>query len=259
MSTVVVLSLTSSGHINPSLPLVAELIARGEHVIYFGIEQYRAIIEGSGAEYRSYSHPDYLKPKVHGGEFFGVMAHFAKASKVNLPALIDELREIAPDYLLLDSMCIWGNIAQQVLDIPAVTFSSVFMMAEKMSCESLMDMAYLPRPKEVVYSGLKSLYEYFEIAQDLDKTYNCKSPGLVEAFTNPQPLNIVFTSYFFHPKNTLFSTERYKFVGPSLAKRTEKHEFPLEKIDRKSTIFISLGTINNDHTDFYKQCFEAFA
>jgi MGT family glycosyltransferase len=258
MSTVVVLSLTSSGHINPTLPLISELVRRGEQVTFYGIEQFRAIIENTGAEYKSYSHPEYLIPKTHQGEFFSVMAHFAKATQVNLPALLRELKQAPPDYILLDAMCIWGNLIQQILNVPAITFATTFVIPKQMPVEKLLDMVYLPRPKSVIYNGLKSLYEYFEIARKLDQDYGCKCPGLIEAFTSPQDLNLVYTAKEFHPQAEMFNSENYKFVGPSIAPRSEKFSFPFAKIDKQTTIYISLGTINNDHVDFYKQCFAAF-
>lgn len=258
MSTVVVLNLTSSGHINPTLPLIAELVSRGERVIYYAIEQYRSIIEATGAEYRSYSHPEYLVPKAHQGEFFGSMAHFAKASQVNLPALLHELEQSPPDYILLDSMCIWGNLVQQIMKLPAITFSSIFIMHPTMKVEDILDMVYSPRPKEVVFKGLQSMYRYFEISQEINEQYHCKIPGLIEAFSNPQDLNILFTSRKFHPFSEMYDASVYKFVGPSIAPRPGIIPFPFEQLKPGVTIYISLGTIVNDAVEFYKHCYQAF-
>lgn len=258
MSTVVVLNLTSSGHINPTLPLVSELVKRGEKVIYYAIEAYRSIIEDTGAEYRSYSHPKYLEPKAHQGELFGSMTHFAKATQVNLPALLKELKQCLPDYILLDSMCIWGNLVQQILGLPTITFSSIFVMHPKMNVDDVLEMVYSPRPKEAIFKGLQSLYSYFEITREIDREYGCKSPGLIEAFSNAQNLNILFTSKSFHPFPALFDDEAYKFVGPSISPRSKTVSFPFEQLKTKKTIYISFGTIVNDAVEFYKECYQAF-
>lgn len=258
MSTVVVLNLTSSGHINPTLPLTTELISRGERVIYYAIEQYRSIIEATGAEYRCYSHPDYLAPKAHQGEFFGSMAHFAKAAQVNLPALLNDLEQSPPDYILLDSMCIWGNLVQQIIKLPAITFSSIFIMHPTMKVEDILEMVYAPRPKEVVFKGLQSMYRYFEISQEINQQYHCKLPGLIEAFSNPQDLNILFTSREFHPLSEMYDANVYKFIGPSISPRPETIPFPFERLQSGITLYISLGTIINDAVEFYKDCFLAF-
>lgn len=258
MSKVVVLNLTSSGHINPTLPLITELISRGERVIYYAIEQYRSIIESTGAQYQSYSHPEYLVPKAHQGEFFGSMAHFAKAAQVNLPALLKELKQDPPDYILLDSMCIWGNLVQQITKLPAITFSSIFIMHPTMKVDDILEMVYSPRPKEVVFKGLQSMYRYFEISQEINQQYNCKIPGLIEAFSNPQHLNILFTSRKFHPFSEMYDAKTYKFVGQSISPRFETISFPFEQLKSGITIYISLGTIVNDAVEFYKDCYQAF-
>lgn len=259
MATGIVFNLNSFGHVNPSLPLITELVRRGERIIYYGLEQNKKIIEATGAQYRPYEHPELLTPKTHQGEFFGVMAHNAEAAQSILPSLLVDIKELTPDYILLDSMCLWGNLVQQITGLSAITFSSIFMMPKSMAPETLMDMAYGERPKDVLFAGLKNLYRYFTTAQKIDNQYGCVSPGLVGAFTNVQDVNIIFTSKVFHPMNQHYDESIYKFVGPSIAPRVNDIAFPLDLIDAKNTIYISLGTINNDHIDFYKKCYEAFS
>ena len=41
MAKVIVFNVPASGHVNPSLPVVAELVRRGENVIYYLTEAYR--------------------------------------------------------------------------------------------------------------------------------------------------------------------------------------------------------------------------
>lgn len=43
------------GHVNPSLPLVAELTRRGHRITYFITEAYRAKVEAAGANVQLYS------------------------------------------------------------------------------------------------------------------------------------------------------------------------------------------------------------
>ena len=258
MSTVAVLNLTSSGKINPTLPLVAELVRRGEDVIYYSIERNRAAIEATGAEYRSYSHPQSMIPKAHQGALFGVMAYLAKAAEANMPALLQELQANPPDYLLLDSMSIWGNLIQQVLNIPAVTFSSTFLMPPTLPAQMILNMTYQNLPKAVMLHGLQGLHSYFETAQRLDRDYGTQSPNVVESFSNRQGLNLIFTSREFQPGSPMFKKEIYKFIGPSITKRAESVEFPFDQLGSKPILYISLGTINNQNADFYKDCYTAF-
>ena len=40
MAKVLFFNLPAHGHVNPTLPLVAELVHRGEHVIYYSSEAF---------------------------------------------------------------------------------------------------------------------------------------------------------------------------------------------------------------------------
>lgn len=54
MAKALFLSLPLSGHINPSLPLVQELVTRGAEVVYYATDAFAPAIERTGAKYRAY-------------------------------------------------------------------------------------------------------------------------------------------------------------------------------------------------------------
>jgi UDP:flavonoid glycosyltransferase YjiC (YdhE family) len=54
MATLLFFSQPYQGHTNPTLPLVTELIRRGEKVIHYSLEHFQAAIEQTGAMFRSY-------------------------------------------------------------------------------------------------------------------------------------------------------------------------------------------------------------
>ena len=68
---------------------------------------------------------------------------------------------------------------------------------------------------------------------------------------------MVFTSKMFQPKGDSFD-DTFLFVGPSIANREEKLDFPLDNTGEKPLIYISMGTINNKCDTFYNHCIEAF-
>ena len=47
-------SLPLHGHINPTLPLVRELVERGDRIVYYSTPAFAAKIEQAGAQYRPY-------------------------------------------------------------------------------------------------------------------------------------------------------------------------------------------------------------
>ena len=54
MARALFLSLPLHGHVNPSLPLVRELVDRGDAVTYYAAEAFASRIEQAGAKYRGY-------------------------------------------------------------------------------------------------------------------------------------------------------------------------------------------------------------
>lgn len=260
MSTAVVLCYPTHGHIAPKLAVVEELARRGERVIYYSAERSRANIEQTGAEFRAYAygHNDFdPNPPTEG--LFSDMERLLKLSEAMLPGLLQEVRDLQPDYLLLDSKSVWGNLASQILALPAVTLSVVFALHEKLvNAEYLVPRLYGGASLEVLQRALVHLHNYFEVAQRVDRRYGTHCPNLVEFLGNPQPLNIIFTSQLFQLGGEHFD-ERYQFVGPSLTKRPAITDFPFAQLNGDPLIYISLGTVFNELPDFYRACFAAFA
>src|SRR5206468_12114593 len=54
MSKIVFIEMPASGHVNPTLPVVQELVRRGEHVTYYATEEFRSQIEQTGATFQPY-------------------------------------------------------------------------------------------------------------------------------------------------------------------------------------------------------------
>ena len=52
MSKIVVFNVPAHGHVNPTLPVVRELVSRGEQVAYYLTEEFEPQIRHTGAEFR---------------------------------------------------------------------------------------------------------------------------------------------------------------------------------------------------------------
>ena len=53
MAKVLFLSLPLHGHVNPTLPLVRELVDRGDEIVYYATDAFAAQIEQTRARYRA--------------------------------------------------------------------------------------------------------------------------------------------------------------------------------------------------------------
>ncbi len=54
MSKYIFLNVPAHGHVNPTLAVAQELVRRGEQVIYYLTEEFRAAVEATGATFRPY-------------------------------------------------------------------------------------------------------------------------------------------------------------------------------------------------------------
>ncbi len=132
MATVCVLGHPAPGHVNPNLPLMAELCRRGERVVYFATEPFRAKVERTGAEFRSYSDHALFERNLGAGGMLGGMAGLMETTERILPALLEEFRAARPDYLLVEAHAVWGNLLAQIEGLPTATLCSMFAMNESL-------------------------------------------------------------------------------------------------------------------------------
>ena len=259
MARAVVLAYPTHGHLAPILPVAGELARRGEDVVFYGTGRSRARIEDSGARYLGYprGHDDF-NPTPPTSGLFSDMARLAALTEDMLPHLLDEVRALAPAYLLIDTKSLWGRLVGQILGIPAVTLSVVFAIREGViGVPQLTGFLYSGAPAESLLGGLLGLGEYFETARRLTRRYGTEAPGVVAYLGNPQPLNIVFTSREFQPGSQSFGDE-FVFVGPCIpAKRDTAAEFPFDRLDGRPLVYVSLGTTFHDAPAFYRACFAA--
>src|SRR3712207_4800410 len=104
MSKPIFFSVPTHGHVMPSLPVTAELVRRGEDVIYYLTDEYRHSVEATGATYRAYDHyPSGLLEDV-GGNPFVLAERMVDACRAMLPGLLDVVRAEKPDYIMHDAM-----------------------------------------------------------------------------------------------------------------------------------------------------------
>jgi MGT family glycosyltransferase len=202
-----------------------------------------------------------FEPPAHTGGLYSVMAFLMDITEQVLPDLLQRLDQERPDYLLIDSMCVWGRLAQQVTGLPAVSLGSVFVPDDAhVSMEEMVAQAYGRAPREVLLAGIDALNTYLRVSQRVDQRHRTRSPNIVEFFANRQPLNVIFTSRYFHLAGDAYD-DTYLFVGPSMAPRARAGETG-GIIDGIRTdvplIYVSLGTIFNDRPEFYRACFQAF-
>ena len=261
MAKVVFFNIPAYGHINPTLPVVQELVRRGATVIYYALEEFRQNIESAGASFRAYdelsktvtfdfSAANRKSPSL--ADICRVMIEFCDKS---LPFLLRATREDKPDYILHDFTCIWGKYVSEILSLPAITTIPQFPVNMKRRPAPYPGM--LADSARMVATGIPVLIQFQKTARRISQTYSVTKPGLFDMLANHEDLNIVFTSRYFQPHAEDFD-DRFVFVGPSIAERNETPDFSWD-FGEGPLVYISLGTtIFSAQQEFYRQCFEAF-
>jgi len=246
-------NLPAYGHVNATLPVVAELVRQGESVVYYNSEEFRGAIERTGAEFRSY-HP----PVDEGARqnFLRLTALLLETSLDLLPTLLEAIEKDPVDYVIHDSMCPWGSFVAQVLNLPAISSNSLFALTRELFLPEKR-LARLWSIPAALIQDLPALHRVRRHRRHLKSVYGITNTRIFDVLSSRASLNLVYTSREFQPCAGLFD-DTYRFVGPSVAPRGDEEELAHELSD-DPFIYIALGTIFNDSLQFYRTCLEALA
>jgi len=132
VSRIVMTGMPAAGHVNPSLPLVRELVRQGVRVRYYSTERFRGAIEHTGAEFRPYPAAtitaDDIAEATRTGSPVRVVVRALAATEVLVPFLQDELRADMPDAVAHDSNAIWGHMVAKSLRLPTISFMTTMLV-----------------------------------------------------------------------------------------------------------------------------------
>ncbi|MFN8371465.1 MAG: macrolide family glycosyltransferase [Anaerolineae bacterium] len=253
MAKILLMNIPGHGHVNPTLPVVQELVARGHQVIYYNTEDFRPQIERAGAEFRAYPASALTAEAIasRAQNLVSVTALLLETSEWAVPWMLEQIRLEKPDVLIHDSNALWGMICGRILNVPTISSITTFVLEG-------IRIPWSPRLLLYVISGAAPyLLRIANARRRLLKTYG-KHSLPTAMFPAVGGLNLVFTSREFQ-QDTPFVDERFRFVGPSLNAQTRGGDFPFEQLTRRPVVYISLGTIHSHAEDFYRRCFAAFA
>lgn len=254
MAKIIVLSVPSHSHINPTLPIVAELKKRGHTVVYFGTEDFRKKVEATGVSYRAY--PITKPPKINiAGNIVEGADYIVDITTLAIPKLLPFLEKEKPDLILADALALWGKFHGHLLHIPVVSYVSTFafntkiILSNRMFLLTILSHA-LTRP----FHYLRAQINYFRLAYRYGLPLNLV--GDIFTPKDPSIIKIVLTTSAFQPLSETFDAS-YHFVGPMLTlPKAQKGTIQIPK--GKKVIYISLGSIYTNNLTFFKSAIEAF-
>ena len=244
-------SIPAYGHTNPTIGVVKELVSRGHEVYYYSFNQFKDVIEDAGAHFISCDEFDLgLEQESDMAERIGKDMVLSTQVIVNATLSMDEklekdMAEIKPDVIVADSVAYWGKLIAMKLSIPFVSSTTTFAFNK--------ESAKIMKP-----SGKEMLKMIFDIPKTRkllkplrDKGYPAENILTIIQNDN-DTTTVVYTSKMFQPHADSFS-DRYTFVG-AIPKETKE----IFNKTKHKLVYIALGTVDNKHPDFYKNCIEAF-
>ncbi|KUO10062.1 glycosyltransferase [Streptomyces sp. DSM 15324] len=216
------------GHVNPTVGVAAELVARGHRVAWVCPEpELVARLAGADAVVLACAGtgPGERPAGLRGPEALKFLWewYLLPLAEAMAPGVRAAVREFRPDVVVADQQAFAGAFTAERLGLPWATSATT-------SAEFTDPLAGLPKVREWVDGRLAALRA--AIGDPLRVTDPRFSPHLVLAFSTPELAG---------------PAEGVRWVGPSVTARPETPGFPWEWLDAgRATVLVSLGTANAD-------------
>lgn len=232
---ILVVTLAGHGHVNPTLPLVEELVGRGHAVDYATGREHAEAVTRTGARWVELPslpafHPVTANPI---DEWF---PHYFAAMRATHPVLLERCRTERPDVIAYDATNWPARIVARQLDIPAVRTVPHFVSNEHFSM--MMPAVAWATEDDCARFAAEHGVE-LSVASTLDEAETC---------------NVVLVPREFQPAGDTFD-DTFHFVGPLLGRRLDEEWAP--KHEGLPLLYVSLGSMLSDQA-FYRACVEQF-
>ena len=232
MAHIAFVVLPATGHVNPTLPLVAELVRRGHRVTFSGGGDLRDQVAATGATALP-GRGGSVRPTA---SIRQMLLDGVEVCRVVVPALEKVFTADPPDLLCYDALTPYGGLLAHRLGVPTVVLSPTH-------AGSTSSLRRLLIPAE--FDATEYVAARATLAADLGVPVEPPTPRR----------QIVFLPRRFQLDADTFD-DSYVFVGPTLADRHEDWRPPA---GAGEVLFVSLGTVMNYRPDFFAAVVKAFA
>lgn len=245
---IAMVSIPAHGHVNPSLEVIRELVARGHRVSYANDPSFAELIESTGATLVPY---DTTLPLL--GEQsdwpedpLGIQELFLTDAIAMLPTLRAAFDQDRPDLFLYDIAGCPARVLAVDWEVPILQLSPTFVGWEGIEDD-------LPEMFEALRSdGGDHLRRFADWLAGNGVT------GITpQDFLGRPDRSLVLIPRALQPNADRVDPERHTFVGPCFGDRTHQGSWQ-RPADAEQVLLISLGSAFTDQPDFYRECLRAF-
>lgn len=246
MAHIAMVSIPAPGHVNPSIEVIRELVARGHRVTYANDPSYADTVASTGAELVPIptTLPFHTDEAWEGDDLDGLIVFLDDAIAM-LPQLRSAYADDRPDVFLYDIGGFATRILAAELGVPALQLSPTFVAWDGYEADMADAMAAMQAdPRGVAYQQ-RLLSWLTRHGQPAD-----------EGWMGRPERGIVLVPKLLQPFADRVG-KHMTFVGPCLAPRTEQGGWS-RPADAERVLLVSLGSAYTDHADFYRRCIAAF-
>ncbi|MEW2135321.1 macrolide-inactivating glycosyltransferase [Streptomyces sp. NPDC005409] len=247
-------SIAAHGHVNPSLEVIRELVARGHRVSYAIPAAFAEKVAETGATPLIYTStlPTDDDPQAWGTELIDHLEPFLDDAVQALPQLAAAFAGDAPDLVLHDIASYPAPVLAHRWGVPAVSLSPNLV-----AWEGYEEEVAAPMFAELKASGRGQAY-YARFGAWL------RENGLsddVDRFQGRPRRSLVLIPRVLQPNADRVDTSVHTFVGACQGDRsaTQGRWQRPASADGKKVVLVSLGSAFTKQPVFYRACIDAFA
>ncbi|MFC4147299.1 macrolide family glycosyltransferase [Micromonospora mangrovi] len=247
------------GHVNPTLPVVAELVRRGHRVTYVVASHFADVVAATGAEVIGYesvvpkSWATVAIPSTITGD------DMAEAAAVHLAEVFTPLPEVKrrldadrPDVMVYDSFgYATGRLLARAWDLPSVLTATTFVSSDTFSPYAAL--AATMTPPDPDHPALRRERELMRRTLDENGLGHLSNEDFAGA---PEAKTLVFVPPEFQPGIETFD-DRFVFVGPCIGDRAHQGAWTPPGDDRP-VVLVALGSFGYENQlAFYRDALAA--
>ncbi len=244
----------------PLLPLVRELVARGDELVVYATAPFADAIAQTGAHYRPYRATRMTDLSELPDRTDAIAAVLMGIVSDVLAADLPDMRDLRPDYMVTDSIAPWGHWVAQLLGAPLVTSISTFAINRHVLAFAA-SQGVRPKSVRLVLSKLAHVANALMLRRRLSRRYRVPGLGVFGTVSGHSAMNLVHTSREFQPRGDTFD-DSFHFVGPPAvdpdAALRSPAPAPSWPPGTSPLVYVSLGTLFNAKAEFYRHCVAAF-
>ncbi|WP_329036789.1 macrolide-inactivating glycosyltransferase [Streptomyces sp. NBC_01725] len=243
-------SIAAHGHVNPSLEVIRELVARGHRVSYAIPASFAGKVAATGAEPVIYTStlPTDDDPDAWGTELVDNLEPFLDDGTQALPQLAEAFENDRPDLVISDITSYPAPVLAHRWGVPYVQLS----------------------PNMVAWEGYDEEVAAPQNAQLAESERGRAYLDRFQAWLDENGMDLPLDRFVVHPDRAIVLIPKalqlyadrvdesvYTFVGACQGERADQGEWE-RPAGAERVLLVSLGSANTKQPDFYRACVEAF-